>query len=633
MNGLKRIVCVLLAILMLVGLVGCTGAKPAAQPESTPAAEDAAPSPTVQATPASRPEEGDKVEITMYLWDKNMTRNLTPWLEEQFPDISFTFVVGYNTMAYYTDMTSRGMAMPDIITCRRFSLNDAAHLSDQLLDLSQTEIVGTFYSSYIENNRELDGGIRWLPMCAEVDGYVANVGLFEQYGIPLPTNYAEFVDAIDRFEAEGVRGFATDWNADYTCLENLQGASIPALMSLEGTMWRMEYESEVEDGMVALDDVVWPQVFERFEQYLKDIHITPEEAERDWSGTIESFRNGEIAMIRATANDCAISRTLYDENYVMLPYFGETEADNWVLTYPMCQVAVAKTVGEDDAKKDAIMRVLNAMFSEDGQRALASGSAVLSYNRNINIETDDSLVQIQSCIERNHLYIRLASTEIFSISRDVVRRMITGELDAKAAYDEFNAQLTTVENTDPAEVLFTQNEGYAYAYGDNGCPAASSLLNTMRAGTGDDVAIGYSTVVSEPVFAGDYTEQQLKWLIGNKTIAYRGEYTGAEVRRFMEWLVNADADGSNPVRHYNNLPVTSGLQYTVTANADGTYALGDLTIDGAQLDDSATYTLLLLGEDVVIEDDYYCGCPMPEDLKARRKEQNESNVRGQNVLI
>ena len=159
----KRLLAILLALALLLGTAGC-GAKEA-QPSS-------------QAKPETK---SGNMAITMYLWDKTMTRELTPWLEQQFPNIDFTFVVGYNTMAYYTDLTNRGAEMPDIITCRRFSLNDAAHMSDQLMDLSQTEIVGTFYSSYIENNRETDGGIRWLPMCAEVDGYIANLDLFEQY--------------------------------------------------------------------------------------------------------------------------------------------------------------------------------------------------------------------------------------------------------------------------------------------------------------------------------------------------------------------------------------------------------------------------------------------------------------------
>lgn len=89
-----------------------------------------------------------------------MFKELSPWLEQKFPDIDFTFVQSYNTMEYYKDLLARGEAMPYIITCRRFSLNDAASLSDYLMDLSKTEVAGTFYSSYLEVNREESGSIR-----------------------------------------------------------------------------------------------------------------------------------------------------------------------------------------------------------------------------------------------------------------------------------------------------------------------------------------------------------------------------------------------------------------------------------------------------------------------------------------
>lgn len=38
-------------------------------------------------------------------------------------------------------------------------------------------------------------------------------------------------------------------------------------MSLEGTQWRMDYESETEDSQVGLDDTVWPKVFEKYEKF------------------------------------------------------------------------------------------------------------------------------------------------------------------------------------------------------------------------------------------------------------------------------------------------------------------------------------------------------------------------------
>ena len=114
-------------------------------------------------------ENDGRISISMYMWDRSMFKEFTPWLEQKFPDIDFTFIQSYNTIEYYKDLLNRGEESPDIITCRRFSLNDAAPLADHLIDLSQSEVAGTFYSSYLEVNREESGAIRWLPMCAEVD--------------------------------------------------------------------------------------------------------------------------------------------------------------------------------------------------------------------------------------------------------------------------------------------------------------------------------------------------------------------------------------------------------------------------------------------------------------------------------
>ena len=193
---MKKLICLLLAVVTAATLLAsCAG----------------------QQNTVNQPQNGRKngnIAISMYMWDRSMFKELTPWLEQKFPDIEFTFVQSYNTLEYYKDLLARGEEMPDIITCRRFSLNDAAPLIEHLMDLSKSEVAGTFYSSYLEVNRENSGAIRWLPMCAEVDSIMANKDLFDQYNIPLPTNYAEFLAAINAFEALGIKGFQTDWTYD-----------------------------------------------------------------------------------------------------------------------------------------------------------------------------------------------------------------------------------------------------------------------------------------------------------------------------------------------------------------------------------------------------------------------------------
>ena len=574
----------------------------------------------------------DKISISMYMWDRSMFKEFTPWLEQKFPDIEFTFIQSYNTIEYYKDLLARGEDIPDIITCRRFSLNDATALSDYLMDLSQTEVAGTFYSSYLEVNREDSGAIRWLPMCAEVDSIMANKDLFDQYNIPLPTNYSEFVAAIDAFEEVGIKGFQTDWFYDYSCLETMQGCAIPELMSLEGTQWRMAYESETEDQQVGLDDTVWPKVFEKYEQFLKDVRFQPGDEELQFTPVTEAYRNGQTAMIRNTA---ALADNITKEdglNSVILPYFGETSEDNWILTYPMCQLAVSNKVEEDEAKKKVVMEVLLAIFSEEGQKAVAAGTSVLSYNKEVNISASPALQYSQEYIDSNHLYMRLASTEIFGVSQDVGHKMMTGEYDAKSAYEAFNEQIIGYVDPDSEEILFTQEKAYSNDFGVHGSAAASSMMNTLRAAFDDQIAVGYTPVASTSIYAGTYTLQQAKWVLTARNAIYRGEYTGEEVRRIMEWLVNVKEDGSNPIQHRNLMPVTSGLEYTVTETERGKFSLGDITIDGKPLDEDATYTMLLVGADTFMEHETFCNCPMPEDLRTKREAYLVSDFSSQDCM-
>ena len=601
---MKRFVALLLVVVMAAALfAGCTGQK-----------------------------KDDRISISLYAWDRSMFKELTPWLEEKFPEINFTFIQSFNTMEYYKDLMARGEAMPDIITCRRFSLNDAAPLTEYLMDLSKSEVAGTFYSSYLEVNRESSGAIRWLPMCAEVDSIMANKDLFDQYNIPLPTNYSEFVAAIDAFEAVGIKGFQTDWIYDYSCLETMQGCAIPELMSLEGTRWRMEYESETEDNQVGLDDTVWPKVFEKYEQFLKDVRFQPGDEELTFSVTMEPYYQGMTAMIRNTAALADTNTVEMGINSVILPYFGQTSEDNWLLTYPMCQVAVSKQVEEDEAKREAVMEVLMAMFSEEGQKHVAAGTSVLSYNKEVNITPTDSLRYVQDCINSNHLYMRLASTEVFGISQDVGHKMMTGEYDAKAAYDAFNQQITHYADPDAVEVMFTQKTAYSNEFTEHGSAAASSLMNTIRSSMEADLAIGYSPTVSTSIYAGDYTLQQAKWVLTARNSIYQGEYTGEEVWRFMDWLVNVKEDGSNPIQHRNLMPVTSGMEYTVTEYERGKFRLEEVTVNGQPLDKHCTYTLLLVGADNFLEHETFCNCPMPEDLKAKRQAYLVSDFSSQECM-
>ena len=99
-----------------------------------------------------------------------------------------------------------------------------------------------------------DGSVNWLPVSADAHGFIVNRGLFEQYDIPLPTDYDSFVAACNAFEEVGIRGFTADYMYDYTCMETLQGLSAGELASPAGKKWRTAYSDPSNDEPVGLDD-------------------------------------------------------------------------------------------------------------------------------------------------------------------------------------------------------------------------------------------------------------------------------------------------------------------------------------------------------------------------------------------
>ena len=86
------------------------------------------------------------------------------------------------------------------------------------------------------------------------------------------------------------------------------------------------------------------------------------------------------------------------------------------------------------------------------------------------------------------------------------------------------------------------------------------------------------------------------------------------------------------MQHRNLIPVTSGLEYTVTEYARGKFRLESITVGGEPLQDDATYTMLLVGADNFLEHPTFCNCPMPEDLKARREPYLVSDYSSQECM-
>lgn len=526
---------------------------------------------------AKKREDADT--ITVYLWSNALNESFAPYIQSQLPDINIQFVVGNNDLDFYKFMNEHGEP-PDIITCRRFSLHDAVGLKDYLMDLSTTEEAGAIYESYIGSFTNADGTVNWLPLCGEADGLVANKALFDEYNIPLPTDYDSLVSACQAFDEVGIRGFVADFSYDYTCMEVLQGLSIPEITSMEGRMWRSSYEDPEDMAVTGLDDTVWPEVFERMEQFIKEVNILPDDVKYGYTPVINMFTEGKAAVIRSGGSNVVAFQNM-GVDAVFLPYFGQ-DGEQWLLTYPAFQVALNKELEQDKTRYNKAMRVLNVMLSEESQNTLAKGGDVITYSQNVDLELSPYLANLIPLIRQNRMYIRIASNDFFAVSKDVVTKMIQGEYDAKQAYEAFDAQLKQPkDNTD--ETVLSVSRSYSNIFHKNGGNESYSVMaNSLRGFYGSDVLIAPAYSFTGSVFKADYTEKQAgNMIMPNALEAYRCELNGDKLKEYIKSYVEGVEGGFAPFNR-GSLPVVSGLTIEVRESY-GKYTLERVLRDGKEI--------------------------------------------------
>lgn len=482
--------------------------------------------------------------------------------------------------------------MPDILTVRRFSLKDAVLIKELLYDLSDTELASTFYGTYLDNYTYDDGTINWLPACADVDSIIINETLFKEHNIPIPTDYDSFIAASEAFEELGIQGFASDFGSDYTCMEVLQGFSIAQLLSMEGREWRQQYESGITNQ---LSEEVWMPVFEKFFDMKEKTGLGEDETKMVNLNPKELYTGGKLAMYRGTGTDVIAFPGREGDKSILLPYFGDTEKENWYLTYPSFHVAARKKAMEDPEREELLLRIMTAMLSQEGQSCITYGKNMIPYNKNVNLELLPELDNIKPYIDQNKMYIRLASSEMFSISQNVVQRILLGELNTpEEAFEAFNALMMENEPSDDvvAHIDTAYSNQFTVAHGNM---AASAVYNTVRAEAGVDMVFGQSCYVSSDVYKGDYTQKDLGYLINNdvgKPVI--ANLTGEQLFHLVQYTLSLKGN-RGAVSNDSTLYVSSGFEMDISRTDSG-YTLNALTVDGKELDPNVKYSVLICSD-------------------------------------
>lgn len=218
--------------------------------------------------PLKTDESGNQADkLSIYLWNVNLMDEYAPYIQSQFPDEEIEFVAGNNDLDFY-EFLAKNNSLPDIITNRRFSLNDADELDEVLLDLSGTEEAASIHMIYLENYQNSDGTQRNLQESQKEDLTLKDfLSSFDfDYEVYQNDNHAE--DALRKRLMEEGELDASLLNEPLIGLTDLQGAN---LGNIEGD--RFPIDENLADRILSRMSIYVDEVVSEFVNAVENVGI------------------------------------------------------------------------------------------------------------------------------------------------------------------------------------------------------------------------------------------------------------------------------------------------------------------------------------------------------------------------
>lgn len=260
---MKKLIALLLALVMVIGLVACGEKAPAAD---APAADAPAADAPVADAPAATPEEEHEpvvleVSIVEADWMDTWLDDLKPMFEEEYPWITLQDVGSGEDKQVFTATRAAANNLPPVseISPRDtwMDLVDAG----KLLDVSGYECAADIpqnYKDFFTHNGVCYG----LAQGAAFDALYVNMAILKEAGWDtVPTCWDEFIqcceDIVTKTDKEAITFPGTSNPGCHMILENIAANVIAADLG-GGTA----FEDAVKTGTLKLTD--YPEVVERF---------------------------------------------------------------------------------------------------------------------------------------------------------------------------------------------------------------------------------------------------------------------------------------------------------------------------------------------------------------------------------
>lgn len=339
---------------------------------------------------------GEKTKIRMTYWNNESTvASLLDYLEEAVPDveIEYQFIDNSNYDTIVDTQLSAGEG-PDII-CESPSsslkhaklgyITDVSTLGEKFSD------AGTSVYSYEDKTYALPG-ISWF------EGIYFNKELFEANNIELPTTFDEYIVVCKKFQELGVKPLAAGLKSWEPMLKNSMAFVAAEYLSTESGK---DFGSKFREGEATLDGT-WNKYVEKWSEMIKEGIYVSDMTGIDHDQALEEFATGKAAMFCSGPWDLETIKAKNPELKMdMMPFYGTKKSEGWLIGGPGCGFAV----NEKSKNKEAAMKVLEAIATEEGQKALwENNQGGSSYLDGVVFELPEEYNSISTAIGAGNVY-------------------------------------------------------------------------------------------------------------------------------------------------------------------------------------------------------------------------------------
>lgn len=430
---MKKLLCILLAALMVLSLfAGCAGKEAAAEPETeAPAAEGE----VKEEAPA---ESAKQTEISFITWrseDADVFKAMIADFESKNPDVKVNLeITSSDITEYYTVLKSRLMSGEGADVLHVHAGPQLKELADAgyLMDLTDTGLTETLEPGILTAG-QVNGTQYALTETYNSFAIYCNTELFEELGIALPNDYASLVEACEKSVAAGYMpvsaGFGEAW-----VTEMLYEAVMAACSGGDDNILH-----GLETGEAKLTDEVYQTIFGDIAQMVADGVFQDSAAGTTYEGCISLFASGRSTMLLDGTWSIGTLLGMNEDLKFDLVRVPSISGESVGVLSPSQAVAI----NPNGKHIDAAERFVSYLFTVEAEEAYCNGtvqaSTVVGTALDIpEMDMASELMQGETVLWPDCF---VENAQLLSILDDLCSRIVAGSTDVQAELEQTQSEI------------------------------------------------------------------------------------------------------------------------------------------------------------------------------------------------